>query len=120
MLQYQRQGKADVAVQVAHQVLRRNPARVGDGPSQSRLAYHRAIRPGESIAYEFFHEPDAVMVHPALGRLAFRIEATGVRLHRLTDGASERTGLAPDNALEEPTHRRGPPSCPSSPAPGIG
>ena len=31
MLQYQRQGKADVAVQVAHQVLRRNPSRANPG-----------------------------------------------------------------------------------------
>ncbi len=34
------------------------------------------------------------MVHPSLDRLAFLIEPEGVRVHRLTDGAYERSGLA--------------------------
>jgi hypothetical protein len=92
---------------------RRNPAPTGDGPAQSRLAYARALQPGESIAYEFFHEPDAVMVHPALGRLAFLIEPGGVRLHWMTDGPDlDVTGLTNGNVADEPSSRRGPSPLP--------
>ena len=67
------------------------------------------------IAYEFYYEPGKVMVHPALDRLAFLIEPDGVKIHRLTDGAFERTGLAPDNIADEPENRRGPASLPLKP-----
>ena len=67
------------------------------------------------IAYEFYYEPGKVMVHPALDRLAFLLEPDGVKIHRLTDGAFERTGLAPDNITEEPENRRGPASLPLKP-----
>ena len=92
---------------------RRMPAPKGDGPSESRLAYHRPIRPGESISYEFHHEPDASMVHLALGRLAFLVEPAGVRLHWMTDGPDlDVTGLAAGNAVDEPSSRRGPSPLP--------
>ena len=49
MLQYQRQGKADVAVQVANQVLRRNPARANPGyydeGAEARIRGHPGPRP---------------------------------------------------------------------------
>ena len=54
------------------------------------------------IAYEFYYEPGKVMVHPALDRLAFLLEPDGVKIHRLTDGAYERTGLTPDNTATSP------------------
>ena len=38
-----------------------------------------------------------------------------MRVHRLTDGAYERSGLAPDNVLDEPQNRRGPASLPLKP-----
>jgi hypothetical protein len=50
------------------------------------------------------------LVHPALGRTAFLLEPDGVKVHYLTDGAYERTGLAPDNTADEPESRRGPAS----------
>ena len=88
---------------------RRNPAASGDGPAQSRLSYHRPLRAGESIAYEFTYEPDAVMVHPALGRLAFLLEPDGVRLHWMTDGPDlDVSGLPSGNLVDEPSSRRGP------------
>lgn len=75
---------------------------------QSRLYYHRPLRNGESISYEFFHEPEAVMVYPALGRLAFVVEGDKVRVHWMTDGPdSEWTGLKTDNVADEPPYRRG-------------
>ncbi len=64
------------------------------------------------IAYEFYDDPGKAMVHPALDRLAFLLEPEGVRVHRLTDGAYERSGLAPDNTTDEPQNRRGPASLP--------
>jgi hypothetical protein len=75
---------------------------------QSRLYYFRPLQNGESINYEFQYEPGQIEVHPALGRLAFLIEPDGVRLHWMTDGDREWTGLAEDNTAVEPLNRRGP------------
>jgi tetratricopeptide (TPR) repeat protein len=84
-------------------------AETADRAIQSRLYYHRPLRGGESVTYEFLYEPGETMVYPALGRLAFLLEPDGVRLHWLTDGAdNEWTGLAADNAADEPAGRRGP------------
>ena len=81
-----------------------------------RLYYHRPLQSGDSIAYEFYHEPGAVMVHPALDRLAFLIEPEGVKLHWITDGPdNEWTGLKPDNQADEPANRRGPKTLPLKP-----
>ncbi len=75
---------------------------------QSLLHYQRPLLDGESISYEFHYEPGEFEVHPALGRLAFLIEPTGVRVHWMTDGDSEWTGLPTGNAVLEPLNRRGP------------
>ena len=64
----------------------------------------------------FTYDPGKVMVHPALDRLAFLLEPDGVKVHRLTDGAYERSGLTADNARDEPECRRGPASIPLKPA----
>ncbi len=64
------------------------------------------------IDYEFYYDPGKALVHPALDRLAFLLEPDGVRVHRLTDGAYERSGLSPDNVRDEPENRRGPASLP--------
>lgn len=75
---------------------------------QSWLYYMRPLMNGESISYEFQYEAGQLEVHPALGRIAFLIERGGVRLHWMTDGDREWTGLAEDNAVVEPLNRRGP------------
>lgn len=80
--------------------------------AQSHLAYMRPLLEGESVSYEFFHEDGKTTVHPTLGRLTFLIEASGVRMHWLTDNDNEWTGLAADNAIVEPLNRRGPRSLP--------
>ena len=67
-----------------------------DEPLPSRLRYFRPLRKGESIDYEFYHEPGKSMVHPALGQLVFRLENDGVKLH--WEGAAW-TGLANDNGI---------------------
>ncbi len=84
------------------------PGRRG-ASTESRIFYHRPLLDGESIAYEFFHEPGKTTVHPALERLTFLLEPGGVRLHWMTDGNEDDwTGLAADNALDVPEYRRGP------------
>lgn len=90
--------------------LRREP--VGAAVAQSCLSYVRPLLEGESVSYEFLYEPDKYDVHPVLGRLVFLIERGGVRLHWITDGDREWTGLAEDNAIVEPFDRRGPKALP--------
>jgi tetratricopeptide (TPR) repeat protein len=83
---------------------------------QSRLAYARPMLDGESVSYSFLHEPGRVEVYPALGRLAFLIEKEGVRLHWMTETSGlDPSGLAADNAVEDPASRRGSKPIPLKP-----
>ncbi len=89
------------------EILGRKLNRVAERPVPSKLAYFRPLQPGETIRYEFFHEPGKTHVHPSLGRLAFLLEPDGVRLHWLTDEAGDDwTGLKVDNAIDAPDARR--------------
>ena len=75
---------------------------------QSRLYYHRPLRSGDAVTYEFLYEPGAVMAHPTLDRIAFILEPDGVRLHYITDGPDQEwTGLSTDNLADEPKDRQG-------------
>jgi tetratricopeptide (TPR) repeat protein len=82
---------------------------------ESLLVYHRPILEDGRITYEFYHDPGKVMVHPALGRTAFLLEPDGVKVHWLTDGAYERSGLSSDNTADEADSRRGAGSIPLRP-----
>ena len=82
---------------------------------ESTLRYHRPLMDDDRVTYEFFYDPGAAMVHPALGRQVFMIEPEGLRIHWLTDESFDRAGLAPDNSHDEPDHRRGPVSPPLKP-----
>ncbi|QDU38079.1 translocation protein TolB [Maioricimonas rarisocia] len=94
---------------LADGVLSADRRELEDGASrQSLLRYQRPLLDGETIRYEFYYEPDASGVHPAVGRMAFLIDTTGVRVHWITTGDLEWTGLAQDNTLLEPLNRRGP------------
>ena len=87
---------------------RQEGLKAGGASSQSRIFYHRPIRDGESIAYEFFHDPGKTMAHPSLERLTFLIEPEGVKLHWMTDNNEDDwTGLATDNAVDAPEYHRG-------------
>jgi hypothetical protein len=55
------------------------------------LTYHHPLVEDGTLSYEFYHEPGKALVHPALGRLVFLLDAEGVRLHRLSDGTDERS-----------------------------
>jgi hypothetical protein len=74
---------------------------------ESVLQYHRPILEDGEIEYEFYYDPGKTMAHPAMDRLTFLIEPDGLKIHWMTDAQYDRTGLAPDNASEEPANRRG-------------
>ena len=92
---------------------RRVDPKSAGGPVQSWLAYHRPIAGGETVSYEFLHEPGRTMGHPTIGRLAFMFEPDGVRLHWITDDRRDMSnGLAADNSVEVASERRGPEKLP--------
>ena len=84
----------------------------GDAAAASRvenlLSFQRPLVGGESVSYEFLHVPGMEEVSPALGRVVFLLQADGVRLHWMTNGRREWTGLETDNNVVEPLNRRGP------------
>ena len=77
------------------------------GKHETVLRYARPIAEDGEVEYEFFDDPGQVEVHPAIGRLAFLLDPDGVKIHRITDGKHERSGLDPANASDVPTDRRG-------------
>jgi hypothetical protein len=89
------------------------PVQDPDQPPQPRtwqektLYYHRPLLEDGEIVYDFYYEPGKVLAHPCLDRLVFLLDTEGVRIHWLTDGIHDRTGLAPDNAATESKNRRG-------------
>ena len=79
---------------------------------ESLLGYCRPLAEDGAIEYEFYYEPGASLVHPALDRLAFLLTPNGVRHHWITDGRFDRTDVPPDNLFDEPQNRRGPAMLP--------
>ncbi len=80
--------------------------------AQNHIYYFRPLQHDETVSYEFEYEPGRLEVHPTLGRLAFLIEPDGVRLHWVTDGELEWTGLPDNHGVLEPLNRRGPKPLP--------
>ncbi len=97
------------------------PVQDPDQPPQPRswqekaLHYHRPLLEDGEIEYDFYYEPGKVLAHPALDRLVLLLDPEGVRIHWLTDGIHDRTGITPDNAVTEPKNRRGPAVLPLKP-----
>jgi hypothetical protein len=76
--------------------------------SQSWLTYHRPLRSGDTIVYEFFYQPGEKMVYPSIGRIAIILEPGGVHLHWITDVPHMAIGgLRPDNAVMVSDEQRG-------------
>ena len=89
------------------------PSKSGLDPGRERLlVFPRPLAAAtETVRYEFFHPAESSAtgsssvgdaaaragVHPALGGLAFVLTDAGVRLHRVTAGPEDRTGLTADN-----------------------
>ena len=90
----------------SHEIVGTKFDRVRNQQRQSLLQYHRPIAEDAEVSYEFYYTPGETHVHPALGRISFLLDEDGVKLHVLTDFDSERIGLRPDNAIDDPSHRR--------------
>jgi hypothetical protein len=69
------------------------------------IRYIRPIFEDGSITYQYLYQPGKTAVHPSVGRLVFLIAPDGIRIHQLTDGLYERTGLRPDNAIAVDTRQ---------------
>ncbi|HVX63889.1 MAG TPA: DUF1583 domain-containing protein [Pirellulales bacterium] len=80
--------------------------------AESVFVYHRPMFEDGVIEYEFYCRPGEIGCHPALDRLAFLLEPTGVRIHWITDGAYDRTQQAADHSVAETDCRRGPERLP--------
>jgi tetratricopeptide (TPR) repeat protein len=74
---------------------------------ESAIFYMRPFLEDGAVEYEFYYEPDKALVHPTLDRLVFLLEPEGVKLHWLTDGPHEKSGVKFDNVTDEPKCRRG-------------
>mgnify|MGYP003662904450 CR=1 FL=1 len=74
---------------------------------ESLLRYHRPVAEDGVISYEFYYSPNRLIVHPALGRLAFLLDPSGVKVHWITDGRFDSTGLNPANTSIESANQRG-------------
>ena len=86
------------------------------------IRYHRPMLEDGEISYEFYYDPEVkvaappnrnlsylganapkrtlkgkTLVHPALDRMVCLLEPDGVKIHWLTDGRWDRTGLVADN-----------------------
>ena len=84
---------------------------------ESWAFFHRPVRNGEKIRYEFFYKQgdDATEVHPTLDRMVFLLHPDGVRLHWLTTNRAQDQAdgwIATDNVVDEPANRRGPKQLP--------
>ncbi len=62
------------------------------GSEDSWLYYQRPLQNGESLRYEFFHDPGKTDAHPTIGRLAYEFGKNQVVRHVLTDGVADAMG----------------------------
>ncbi|MEQ1824309.1 MAG: DUF1583 domain-containing protein [Pirellula sp.] len=78
-------------------------------PRQSWIFYHRPLDSGETFAYEFFHKSGESVAYPTLGRIAFLLDSNGSKAHWIAQANWDDAvdGIPLDNAIEEPTNRRG-------------
>ncbi len=79
---------------------------------EEAIHYHRPMLEDGAVDIDFFYRKNEMLVHPAIDRLCFLLKPDGVKIHWLTDGAFDRTELAPDNEFREPKNRRGPAKLP--------
>ena len=71
---------------------------------ESLLQYHRPMLEDGTISYEFYYEQGRSCVSPALDRLAFLMNASGVKTHVVTNGRLDRLSQRPDNLSAHADH----------------
>lgn len=69
------------------------------------LRYERPLLEDSEVEYDFHYRQGEFHVHPTLDRRVFLLERDGVRIHRLTDGVWDRSGLDPQNASVSSEHQ---------------
>ncbi|MFO0943581.1 MAG: DUF1583 domain-containing protein [Pirellulales bacterium] len=74
-----------------------------DSDAQSWIYYQRPLVEQETISYEFYYQPDKIVSHPTIGRIAFLLDADGVRTRMISKNATDAMllGLTIDNAKLE-------------------
>ena len=119
----------DEVVLTSPQTLDANPSR-DRRKVENIIRYHRPMLEDGEVSYEFYYDPEVklaapasdrlsylganapkrtmkgkTLVHPALDRMVCLLEPDGVKIHWLTDGRWDRTGLTADN-VDPPTLTR--------------
>lgn len=84
-------------------------------PQQTLLQYHRPLAEDGELEFDYYYEPGAFEVHPALDRMVMLLAPEGVDVHWITDLQYDQTGLPPDNKVTETNYRRGPDKLPLKP-----
>lgn len=79
---------------------------------QKLLRYCRPVVEDGTIEYDFYYKAGESCVHPALGRLSFILDPSGVKIHWITDRKFERFLRDPASVVEEPGNRLGPARLP--------
>ena len=80
---------------------RRSPEHSEIG-AERLLRYHWPLVWDSEVTYEFFYREGASLAHPAIGRLAFLLNRTGVQTHWVSNGVWDQTDLDPLNATPAP------------------
>ncbi|MCA8996582.1 MAG: DUF1583 domain-containing protein [Planctomycetaceae bacterium] len=79
---------------------------------EEAIHYHRPMLEDGVMEMEFYYRSDEIHVHPALDRICFLLKPDGVRIHWLTNGAFDRSGLDPMNEVLVADNQRGPSTLP--------
>lgn len=63
---------------------------------ESLFRYHRPLTEDGTVEYEFYYALGSVHTHPALDRIAFLLDPSGVRTHSITDAPFAQSRISPD------------------------
>lgn len=85
-----------------------NLREIGDSKNlESLFMYSRPLLEDGEITFETYYEPGKFEIHPAVGGIAYLLEADGVAKHRMTEARWEARGL--DHGNREPVSDTAPP-----------
>ena len=75
-------------------------------PVPSWLYYHRPMRSGEKVSYQFFCQQNESMVYPSIGRTALILSEDDIRLHWIESTNSSSEQIATDNSIADSASRK--------------
>ncbi|MEX1042272.1 MAG: DUF1583 domain-containing protein [Pirellulaceae bacterium] len=85
-----------------------NLRKIGDSKNlESLFMYSRPLLEDGEITFETYYEPGKFEIYPALGGIAYLLEADGVAKHRMTEARWETSGR--DHGNREPVSDTAPP-----------